>query len=206
MADWVGIKHALNSTLGTNSFESLDKMILDKIEYEAYENLYNYFYALYGNNEDLKYYNTQRGLTELNATNMQDAESKQVIIVANGTQSIVTGAFANCSNTLKQLFLPKSLSLLGASSLNACHYITQLVANGLTIINNYAFNNCNGLKYLEISNAMMTFGTNIFNGTTQDIYIKFNGTKSEWDSIGKSNWKGGTGTITVRCNDGNYTY
>lgn len=206
MADWVGIKHALNSTLGTNSFESLDKMILDKIEYEAYENLYNYFYALYGNNESLKYYNTQRGLTELNATNMQDAEGKEVIIVANRTESIATGAFSKCSTTLKQLFLPKSLRTFGASSFSACYYIKQLVANGVTLINNYAFNNCNGLEYLEISNAMMTFGTNIFNGTTQDILIKFNGTKSEWDSIGKSNWKGGTGTITVRCNDGNYTY
>ena len=40
MGIWAGIKHALNSTLGTSEFQSLDKIILGQKGLKASQNLY----------------------------------------------------------------------------------------------------------------------------------------------------------------------
>lgn len=45
MGFWVGIKRALNSTLGTKKFKPLDQIISEEKDLVASDNLYQYFFA-----------------------------------------------------------------------------------------------------------------------------------------------------------------
>lgn len=42
---WAGIKHALNSTLGTSNFKPLDQLIAEERDLVASDNLYKYFHV-----------------------------------------------------------------------------------------------------------------------------------------------------------------
>lgn len=70
-----------------------------------------------------------------------------------------------------------------------------------------AFNGCTSLTSFTIPSSVTSIGWCAFNSCTGLTTIRYNGTKAEWDAIGKEDsiWNDNTGAYTLICTDGEYS-
>ena len=83
--------------------------------------------------------------------------------------------------TIPAEFKGKPVTAIGYRSFGNCHKLTSIIIpNSVTVISDYAFSGCNGLKN-----------------------ISYKGTKAQWGSIAKGNNRNyNTGNYTIVCTDG----
>ena len=73
----------------------------------------------------------------------------------------------------------------------------------VTSIGSWAFDGCSGLTSVTIPDSVTSIGEWAFYGCSGLTTINFQGTKAQWQAIGKgSNWDSSTGEYTVICTDG----
>ncbi|MBQ6729766.1 MAG: leucine-rich repeat protein [Bacteroidales bacterium] len=115
--------------------------------------------------------------------------------------SINDNAFYGCSGLTGSLYIPNSVTLIGASAFRGCSGLTGslVLPDFTTMIGNYAFSNCSGFTgSLIIPNSVISIGESAFSGCNG-----FTGSLTLSDavtSIGKytfSNCRGFTGSLTI---------
>lgn len=82
-------------------------------------------------------------------------------------------------------------------------HVPQEHLTSVTRIGQEAFRGCSGLTSVTIPGSVTFTGLYAFRDCTGLKEIHFNGTKSQWNVISKSNYKnGGAGSYTIHCTDG----
>lgn len=133
----------------------------------------------------LRYINIPNGVTSIGRYAFDNCSSLTNISLPESIISIETAAFENCSN-LENINIPNGLLSINDYTFFGCSSFTSIsIPTGVTSIGNYAFQHCSDLKYITIpatvqsigndafrnsgikyieflSNAPITFGTNVF--------------------------------------------
>ena len=98
-----------------------------------------------------------------------------------------------------------SVTRIGDYAFRNCESLTSFVIpNGITEIGTQAFCGCSNLTSITIPESVASIGDYAFLNCSKLSTIYFDGTKAEWQAIGKGvEW--GNQTITVKCTDGDIT-
>lgn len=99
------------------------------------------------------------------------------------------------------------VTTIGSSAFKDCENLTEVVIpDGVTKIEHDAFRSCSKLKKITIPNSVSSIGDDAFCNCSNLFDIYFNGTKAEWNSVGKwKNWNSGTVEYVIHCTDGDIT-
>ena len=94
---------------------------------------------------------------------------------------------------------------IGDSAFENCTSLTSIeIPSGVTSIGYNAFNGCTSLTSIEIPSCVTSIGNLAFYKCTSLTSIEYQGTKAQWDAIGKgSNWNYGTGPYCIHWTGGN---
>lgn len=160
---WSEIKSAINSSVGTVSFDSLDKII----EKESYENYYNTTYTMVdgGLLDPLKVEIVRRGTKEIKAFAYENRTQYKRIVLPIGLQVIGGGAFAGCSQ-LGGMVIPEGVTTISQNAFNGCLAMKDVVIpDSVTAIGTQAFRSC-GLMHVKLSNKMQGISEHLFYGCT----------------------------------------
>ena len=94
-------------------------------------------------------------------------------ILPNGLVTIGESAFAGCWNFYPRI--PTSVKTISKGAFNSCNAMDSLIVpSSVTSIDEYAFCNCQNLKYAELSVEQYTIPKGIFDNTPQLETIKLN--------------------------------
>jgi hypothetical protein len=85
-------------------------------------------------------------------------------VIREGTASIPTGAFMNCT-TLTSIVIPDSVRAIKNNTFKGCTSLTKvIIGNGVTKIGDNAFSGCEALESLTIGNSVISIGDSAFKG------------------------------------------
>lgn len=162
------------------------------------------------------------------STNVKGASLTSVTI-PNSVTSIGENAFSNCKS-LSSITIPNSVTSIGGSAFDACSSLSNVIlSNSLASIGSFlfsltgiqsllipdsvtklgygAFNSCSSLSSITIPNSVTSIDSFAFGSCGSLRDINYNGTKSQWNSIKKTNSQVFYDTyshVTVHCTDGDY--
>ena len=87
---------------------------------------------------------------------------------------------------------------------NCTSLTSVIIGNGVTSISGSAFSGCAKLTSITIPDSVTNIEYLAFSGCTSLTNITFQGTKAQWNKIGKeeSGWNYNTGNYTIHCTDG----
>lgn len=147
---WVEIKKALNSTLGTNKFKPLDKVLERNLAIETDERLYEYYYEQFATYEDIWGDEDGKLLIVPRVERILDEEYKNEfhytrIIIPNGVTEIGKDAFSYCTAVKKSITIPNTVISIGEGAFTACNFKEIRIGRGLKSVGNRAFLACNYL-------------------------------------------------------------
>lgn len=116
--------------------------------------------------------------------------------------SIGESAFAYTQ--LKSVVIPKRVEHLNPHVFENCGNLEKVVLpDNLITIGDYAFFGCLRLIDIEIPDKVTWIGDKVFYGCRDLNSIKFQGTKQQWNKIGKEDsWRSVSAIEEVRCSDG----
>lgn len=154
---WTEVKIALNSTLGTNEFAPLNRIIEDA----QYENYYNTFAA----NVDMLGDNGGRIIIVPRSSKILEEQYKDVsafaIILPPELKEIGQLAFLN--SFIKTAVIPNNVTDIGMAAFESCSKLINVkIGNGVNLIDQFAFSDCNHLKSIIIPNNVKTLKRSIF--------------------------------------------
>lgn len=147
-----------------------------------------------------------------------DCSNLTSITVPDSVTSICYGAFMGCSG-LESITIP----FVGATidGTNSTHFswifgvdrnielpsgLKSVVITGGASIDENAFNGCENLTSITISDSVTSIGYNAFIWCSGLTDISYLGTKEQWSGISKgADWNFSTGDYTVHCSDGDLT-
>lgn len=92
------------------------------------------------------------------------------IVIGEGITDLNTTTFQN-SYDLESVEVPSTLKNIPAYCFYNCGLKTVYIANGVESIGDSAFVYCRNLKKVEIPSSVITFGSNIFGGCSENLYI-----------------------------------
>ena len=103
-----------------------------------------------------------------------------------------------------ELVIPDSVTSIGDYAFYYCSGLTSVVIpDSVTSIGYNAFDGCSGLTSVTIPDSVTSIGDWAFERCSGLTTINFQGTKAQWQAIGKdSNWDRYTGEYAVICTDG----
>ena len=102
----------------------------------------------------------------------------------------------------------KAVTAISAQGFQNCANLTGItIPDCVTNIGNSAFSGCTSLTSVTIPSSVTRIGNYAFRDCTRLTTIRYNGTKAEWDAIGKEDsiWNDNTGAYTLICTDGEYS-
>ena len=121
----------------------------------------------------------------------------------------IFGASSYFSNSR---YVPESLkeiiitggSSIGDRAFNNCDGLTSIIiSDSVTSIGSSAFYECRGLTSITIPDSVTSIGSSAFSDCSDLTTINFQGTMAQWKSIRKDGfWDSYTGDYTVHCTDG----
>ena len=106
---------------------------------------------------------------------------------------------------LKSLILPKDLQKLGDYAFTYCRYLECIeIAEGTTYISDLVFYQCKKLNTVIIPESVISIGYGAFSYCNSLGTITYKGTKAQWNSISKNNWRENAYSSVARvvCSDG----
>lgn len=119
-------------------------------------------------------------------------ESANTISIKEGTISISSMAFYDCSNLVSVSF-PSTITSIGYQAFNGCNSLSSLtIPEGVKVIGQECFYNCRKLSLVTILAPFLTeYGANAFDNNADDriIYVPLAGVstyKSEWSRYARA--------------------
>lgn len=125
------------------------------------------------------------------------------IILPDGLEVIGIQAFSYCGAT--KITIPDSVTQIKASAFEHSSITSFVIPSGVTVISEDMFKYCQSLTTVDIHNGVTYIEDYAFNNCSR-VTINFDGTKNEWLSLSKgSSWAYGMNRYTVVCTDSTYT-
>ena len=122
------------------------------------------------------------------------------ISISSSLRKIEPTTFVGC-RSLTNISIPNSVTNIGAHAFGACLGLTNvIIPENVQQIDDYAFNVCNNLQKVYFMGNAPNVGTNIFAGSTPQIYYLPN--KQGWQSTfaGLPTYEYGGHFLTITCN------
>ena len=100
--------------------------------------------------------------------------------------------------------IPNSVTSIGDDAFHSYRSLTSItIPKGVTSIGDSAFYSCSSLTSITIPNSVTSIGDSALNSCFSLTNITYNGTKEQWNKIGKGlNWKSNSAIKTITCTDG----
>ena len=177
---WAEIKGALNGSVGTIGFATLDE-IMDFVADRSY---YDVMAATYGYG-----YN----------------DGGDVLVISYGDDSVDSETVGENQNTVRVAVLPRTVVRIDTGAFSACPALERInFPHGISRIEAYAFSNCSSLTSIVLPNSISRIGYQAFNNCSGLKSIEFRGTVSEWLNVEKEydSWISSAPAPSVRCKDG----
>ncbi len=120
------------------------------------------------------------------------------IDIPEGVTSVGKYAFSECKN-LTSITLPYHISIIGSYAFQACENLTSItLPYHISIIGSYTFQACENLTSITIPDSVTKIGAGAFGCCTNLQYIKFRGSRMQWERIEKGYlWDKETGNYTI---------
>lgn len=154
---WSEIKHAINSTLGTKDFGSLDKIV----ENGLYENFYDFFSVL----SDVGDFGEALLVVPKTETIVADKYSENSCvraIIPSGVKVLEDRAFRACT-LLKSIKIPEGVTSIGNNAFWGCTSLESVdIPNSVTTVLNYVFRGCTSLSRVKIGNGLSSIPQEMF--------------------------------------------
>lgn len=114
------------------------------------------------------------------------------------------GGSAFAYTQLKSVVIPKRVEHLNPHVFENCGNLEKVVLpDSLITIGDYVFFGCLRLTDVEIPSKVVWIGDKVFYGCNDLSHIKFQGTKQQWNKIGKEDsWRSVSAIEEIRCSDG----
>ena len=114
------------------------------------------------------------------------------------------GESAFAYTQLKSVAIPKKVEHLNPHTFENCGYLEKVILpDDLMTIGDYVFFGCLRLTDIEIPSKVTWIGDKVFYGCSDLNSIKFQGTKQQWNKIGKEDsWRSVSAIEEIRCSDG----
>lgn len=114
------------------------------------------------------------------------------------------GGSAFAYTQLKSVVIPKKVEHLNPHTFENCGYLEKVILpDDLMTIGDYVFFGCRRLTDIEIPGKVVWIGDRVFYGCNNLHSIKFQGTKQQWNKIGKEDsWRNVSAIEEIKCSDG----
>ena len=105
------------------------------------------------------------------------------VVIPQGVQTAVNGAFANCSN-LEKINIPEGFGIISPAMFDTCTGLSDIIIpNTVMTINGYAFVNCFNIPYIKIPTSVAGIGDYAFYNTSLE-FLDLTGFEGNFPSIG----------------------
>ena len=125
------------------------------------------------------------------------------ITIPDSVTSIGMRAFSGC-DSLTSITIPDSVTSIGQQAFSGCHSLTSMtIPDSVTFIDTWAFANCYSLSSITMPNSVTFIGNWVFSACGSLESITYQGTKAQWEAIGKRwEWDFNTPNYVIHCTDG----
>ena len=122
------------------------------------------------------------------------------------TVGIADYAFKNGKN-LTSAVISDSIKYIGENAFHACSSLTSVtIGKSVKDLRQHAFSSCKKLTSIVIPDSVTYLGYCVIGNCDNLTDIYYNGTKSQWNAIKKSEfWNQGLSNYTIHCTDGDIT-
>ena len=83
------------------------------------------------------------------------------ISIGSGVTTLSVSTFENCTS-LETVEIPKQITIIPARAFAGCTNLTEITANGVTMIHNNAFTDCSSLVYAGFAPGLNSLGKEVF--------------------------------------------
>lgn len=126
------------------------------------------------------------------------------IVIPDGVVSIGADAFFKCK-ALTEISIPASVTELGSGVFSNCTELKSVVIHGnILSLEDITFYLCSKLAELRLPGSIKKIGYRAFSNNSILEVIYFDGTKSQWESIEKTEgwYRASNSDAVIRCTDG----
>ena len=127
---------------------------------------------------------------------------KAGIDVINNIERIVPYMYF-CDTTLLEIVIPSNISIVENYAFVNCNNLkTVMFEEGCEMIEEHAFSNCNDLRTIVLPKSVKYVDRYIASGTPHLFQIEYKGTSDDWELIKKAaQWAMGSNIKNIVCSD-----
>ena len=142
-------------------------------------------------------------VTEIGEYAFYEWKNLENVTMSSNITSIGEGAFCACSN-LTNITIPEGVTSIGDFAFSNCDSLTSItIPNSVTSIRSFTFAYCISLTSITIPESVTSIGKCALSSCISLTNITYNGTKEQWNKIGKdSSWEINCQIKTITCTDG----
>lgn len=151
----------------------------------------------------LKNINIPQNLSAIGDSAFAYCDSLVDITIPSTVYEMGDFVFRNCRG-LKRVNLEANITNVGNYMFSGCSMLdTVILPQTVTRILSHAFEDCSSLESISLPAQLKSIATRAFANCSLLTVIHYDNTIDNWNSLSKTtNWNLGTGSITVKCTDG----